>query len=313
MRSTCLLKLALPLALLATTTRAGAQSAEQRFDEGRAAMSRGDYSAACAAFGASFDQSGSKGALYNLAQCEDEGHLGRLASALEHWRGVVERYADKPDIRAEAEGRVAALAQRVALLTLRRAPTFPAGAATALDGKAAGLDTPIPVDAGQHVVEVTLSGRPTKRFEIALADGDRKELTVSLDDAARPPAGPGSGASTEPDGGARGSSSGLRTAAWIAGGAGVIGLGLFVVSLPVQASASGEIDDACGEDRQRCTTADPIDAQSRGRTWQIVEGVGLGVGLLGLGLGTTFFILSSDDETTSVGFRGDGVRLRTTF
>ena len=64
----------------------------------------------------------------------------------------------------------------------------------------------------------------------------------------------------------------------------------------------------CIRDRGR-TECGPAAAEAadRGETWQVVGGVGLGVGVVGLALGATFFVLSSGDGETSVGVRGDRV------
>src|SRR5215831_13682227 len=54
------------------------------FNEGRAALDKGDAPTACAKFGESLKVSRRPNTLFNLAQCEEK--LGRTASALKHWR-----------------------------------------------------------------------------------------------------------------------------------------------------------------------------------------------------------------------------------
>jgi hypothetical protein len=103
---------------------------------------------------------------------------------------------------------------------------------------AGSLGTPLPVEPGAHVVEVSAPGRADKRFEITLAEGQRSELVVEP--------GPPTGAtdSGEPRASAEGNV-GLRTAGFVVGGLGIVGLGIGTAFGVSALSKNAESKDTC--------------------------------------------------------------------
>ncbi len=289
---------------------ARAESAEELFARGEKAMDRKDYDAACAAFATSFQLSDGKGALYRLAQCDD-ARGGRLATQLENWKRVRERFADKADLVSEADKRIAALDAQVARLTIRRGAGAPANLAVAIDGRQSPLDEPIPVDAGSHVVVGTAAAGSPLRVEISVRDGEQRTVELAAEKVAseveRPPPPPPDEELDFP----------FTTAGFIAGGVGIAGLAVFAISTPILAGASSDIDDACGADRV-CTPAEAraaAAAASDAEAWQVPNIAGLVVGVVGVGLGVTFLVIGSttDDEPIEARVGPGRVSVRGTF
>ena len=160
-----------------------AAAAEALFDEGRALLAAGKFPAACAKFQASQELDPATGTLVNLADCWEK--VGRTASAWAAFREAAAQSAAEGNAqRAElAKTRAAALEARLARLTIAvpeksRAP----GITVRRDGQevpAALFGTAVPVDPGQHVVDVTAPGRLPHRETLTLADRQRRTLEVT--------------------------------------------------------------------------------------------------------------------------------------
>src|SRR5262245_25968866 len=129
-----------------------AGEADRLFWEGRAAVRRGDWAAACIHFGDSYRLEAEPGTLVNLARCEE--NTGRLALALQHFREVISQLAANDARLTFARERVAALERRVATLTLSFAPGGCAAPRVSRDGEAVVVlpEAPEIVDPGIHVV-----------------------------------------------------------------------------------------------------------------------------------------------------------------
>jgi uncharacterized membrane protein YdfJ with MMPL/SSD domain len=92
------------------------------------------------------------------------------------------------------------------------------------------------------------------------------------------------------------SSSTLRTAAFVAGGVGVVGLGLFIGAGTSANATYSDLEDACGN--RPCPVSRQGDIDS-GKTMQTLANVGLVVGGVGLGAGVTLFLLSRSSSKTT--------------
>lgn len=299
------------VALATLSGAASAETAEEIFARAEKAMAKKDYETACPAFATSFQMSDGKGALYRLAQCED-ARGGRLATQIKNWKEVRDRFADKADIVAEAEKRIAALSGQVARLTIKRGEGAPADLKVELDGHQTPLDEAVPVDAGKHSVVGTASGGQPMRVETFLEDGEQRTVELAPEKVAlkddRPP--------PPPTDESAGDGFPFTTAGFVAGGVGIAGLALFAISTPIIAGASSDIDDACGEDRV-CTPTEARaadDAASTGETWQVPNIAGLVVGVVGVGLGVTFLVIGAQSDAPVEASVGPGrLDLRGTF
>jgi hypothetical protein len=181
--------LALTLALAAVAGGAGPARAqapardavvgEAAFRDGRRLLKAGQVAAACERFGDSMRADPAPGTLANLADCEER--LGRVASAWRHWQQAAAQMAAADPRRAPALARAHRLEPRVPRLTVRREAGAPQGTAVECDGEP--LDgtapaAPLALDPGTHRLRVTAPGREPRGYEVKLAAGERRELTV---------------------------------------------------------------------------------------------------------------------------------------
>jgi hypothetical protein len=143
---------------------------------------------------------------------------------------------------------------------------------------------PMPFDPGS--VEFVLTPPPPgtpARQSLTLAGGDKKDISLSAAAAAT-----GAVAAT-PDAPKteRAPNKNLRTAAFVAGGVGVVGLGVFAIAGAMTASSYSTLKDNCGS-AAGCTSSDI----SSGKTKQAVANVGLVIGGVGIGAGVVLYVLS---------------------
>lgn len=246
---------------LATQSTASAQTskaaADALFEAAKSAMEQGDYAAACPKFAESQRLDPAPGTLMNLADCYEK--LGRTASAWATWREAEERArsAGQTDREQHALSRWKALESRVVHVVVAVPPASRcAGLGVSLDGAPvaeAMWAVPVPLDPGAHTVEAAAPGRVPWRQQVEVRDG-MEDVTVevpplaveSTTPGAVPPGGavPGAapGASPATPAGpavppytpnpppqarpARPRGAGMRTAGFVVGGAGVVGLGI---------------------------------------------------------------------------------------
>lgn len=160
------------------------------FDEGRALLDAGKPQLACDKFEQALTlEPEGLGTILNLGLCNEQSD--RLATALRWFRRVQARASELGKIDAEqaAKDKATALAQRVPTVKIVFTHVPPAGTVTAIDGATvAEFDrSRVEVDAGKHVVDVTLPNAPKVHEELELADGDAKTVTVQITPPAPPP------------------------------------------------------------------------------------------------------------------------------
>ncbi|MBI5537369.1 MAG: hypothetical protein HY898_31895 [Deltaproteobacteria bacterium] len=272
-RSVPLLAVVLSCGLLAApVVRAdGDQSAlaETLFREGKRLMDLKNYNEACPKFADSYKTEAATGTLLALALCHEA--QGKTASAWAEYNDAAARARNEgsKDREQAARDRAAALESKLSKLTLRIASETASlqGLTVKRDGAvqpSAAWGVPVPVDPGDHTIDVSAPARLAFHTVIQVGPGgDRKEVTVPALLAA--PADQPPVASTQPTtqpqppirpepgpAPVEGSqTSTLRTAGWVVGGLGVVGLGLGTV-FAVQAmgknsdSKSDCSGDACG-------------------------------------------------------------------
>ena len=229
----------LAVALVVASPSLHAQSldpaaATELFKQGRAAMELGDYKAACPKFAESLRLDAKVGTLLNLAECEEK--LGQLASARQHLQRAIDQARIEKDDRIEiARQRYAAIDARVPRLSISLAVGSPIGTVVKRDDvelAGASLDTPLPVDPGEHVIIVTAVGYAPKTFPVTLAEGEQQIVAVGpgallpkpepkVDVAAPVAVGPRPPPDTDDS---RGSST--RTWGYVVGSVGLVGLGV---------------------------------------------------------------------------------------
>ena len=149
------------------------------------------------------------------------------------------------------------------------------GASIALDGK------PIVLDPGPHTLIATNDAVESEQ-KIVLATGEKnRSVTLVLPATKKPDVQPKPApvivAPTKT------SSGGAPTWAWVAGGVGIAGLGVFGFFAATGVHEVNRLDRECAP---RCADAD-VDAAKRKL---LFADIGLGVGLVGLGLATYGFL-----------------------
>jgi hypothetical protein len=120
--------------------------------------------------------------LMELAECTEQ--LGHVVEAQAQWALARDRakHDEKPQSRARAETRLAAVQKRVAHLTLQLAANAPAGARVLRDDvplELASLASALPMNPGDHVIVVELAGHDDAKYAVKLADADNQTLPIT--------------------------------------------------------------------------------------------------------------------------------------
>src|SRR6185437_16226487 len=131
------------------------------FEDGRKAMADGKIDEACAKLGQSHAIEPALGTLLNLAVCHDK--QGKTASAWAEFNAAAELAAKSNETKrvAFATEQAKELEGRLAHLVVR-APGAASGLSVRLDGREIGavvLGSAVPLDPGEHRVEVSAPGK----------------------------------------------------------------------------------------------------------------------------------------------------------
>lgn len=258
-----------------------AAAAEALFEEGRAAMARGDYRTACAKLEGSRALDAAAGTEYNLALCYDKS--GRTASAWATYLSAAAAYkaTNRPEWEARARDRAKALAPGLARVTIDVGAEK--AARVTRDGTAvvaSELGVAIPVDPGHHVIVAESEGRAPFRAEIDVAGGASETVRVVLGARTAAPPPPVSSTTIAPTQGAWRRDVGV--ALGIAGGAGLV-LGTVAGLVALERHNTSTRD--CPESGP-CASDVAIRASDTAHDWASVSTVGFVAGgaLLGAGL-----------------------------
>jgi hypothetical protein len=257
-------------------------------------------------------------ALYTLAQAQE--HTGQLATAERTYDAALAsaRATGNTEV-AEAAGRAReALEPRVPRIVVHLAGSVP-GAALTIDGASVGLEQPVKLDPGSHVIAARAPERRPFEERTNLAPGQSAEVTVRLEPVAEAPAAapasapmpasaPASSASASESPAAPVSAPGPEapghSGPLIVGGA---GLAAVVAGVVVRIAAQSSYDDA---NKQcvpgGCPTSQLVDQGNSARTQMLVGTIIAGVGAAAvLVAGTWWLSISSahDGATASVAAR----------
>ena len=263
-------------------------AAEALFDQARAAMAAGSYDIACARFKDSDKLDPAVGTRFNLADCEER--RGRVATAWSLFRGVLSELAADDDRRPIAQARARALEPRLPYLTMSRTADTPAGIRVRIDGVELGeasFGVPLPMDPGSHELVLLLpGGAESQRSSFALREGEHSDMPIRLT---------GTGSSTQPveqpsaagepfaPGGSQ------RKWAYVAGSVGVAGVAFGAVTGIITLSKKSTANANCNDKLGVCNQAG-VDANESGKTFAVLSGVGLGVGVVGLATGAYLWL-----------------------
>ncbi len=292
------------LTLAASPARAqgSAAAAEALFEEGRAAMARGDYRTACAKLEGSRALDAAAGTEYNLALCYDKSGLTASAWATYLSAAAAYKATNRPEWETRARDRAKALAPRLARLTIDGGAE---AARVTRDGVAvvpSELGVAIPVDPGRHVVVAEREGRVPFRAEVELKEGGNERIVVVLGARTESPA-PAVHAAARPE---------PRRGAWrrdvgvglgIVGGAGLL---LGTVSGLVALERHGTSTRDCPESGP-CGSDVAIRASDAAHDWAAVSTVGFVAGGALLGAGLVLFFTA---PSRNVGVNATGLVAR---
>ncbi len=302
----CGASLALLLLLGPGRVLAQGATAEELYRQGVAEFEKGNYEAACQAFADSYRAEPLPGALFTLATCEMRA--GRLASAAARYQEFLEVVAALPQQQqaVQQERRVVAESERKALLNklpyLRIVATdqLRSSAEIRLDGVALDetrLSGEVPVDPGEHVIEVRSRDGTSNQVRVTLAEREHKsvvlspvgpaQLRVETDTPARASDQPRSGPGSTP------------VAAYVALGVGLVGVGLGSVAGVRALDHKSIVNDEC--DGPACTSRGKEEADA-GKTAALVSTIGFGVGAAGLGTALVLYLTRDG----GAGARGQG-------
>lgn len=250
-------------------------------------METKDYDVACEKFRESQRLDPAAGTQFNLANCEEQ--RGKLATAWELYRAVIEQLRADDTRLATAKERLTNLEARLPKLTITLVPNAPKGTVVERDGVALGsasFGVALPVDPGKHEVVVKAPDHAPKSFTLNITEKESKNLAVV-------PGARGATGESNQDGG-----SDTRTLGYVFGGIGVAGLAIGTVTGIMAIGKKSTVDSHC--DGDRFCDAEGADAAASGRTLGTVTTISLVVGAAGLGAGAYFLLSSGPKSETGI-------------
>jgi hypothetical protein len=296
-------------------------AAEALFNEGRTLMAAGKYADAIGKLKASQDLDPGLGTLLNLAECYER--VGKSATAWAQYREIASlaRQQGSKDREELAEQKSKALEPKLSKLSINLQSGADASTLTiSRDGttvSAAELGVAIPVDPGKHEVSVTAPGKEKWSTSVDVGEGGQTESVEIplLADATGGSVGAGAGGGTTPPTADKPSDgSTQRTLGIVAGGIGIVGLGLGTF-MGLQASSKwSDAKKECSAFPNGCT-AKGVSLQKDASSQATLSTVGFIVGGVGLAAGAVLFFTagSGKEETVALGVGPGNVTIKGTF
>ncbi len=262
-------------------------AAEALFREGRAAADAGNLPVACSKFKASYELEPTLGTLFNLADCEER--LGRLAAAWQHFHQLLDQLPASDDRRPHVQSHSAQIEPRVPRLrVVLHKPDDPKDQPTvSQDGVVLGearLGVSLPVDPGSHRVVVSAPDHTDKSFDVTLAEGEHKDLEVSMGSAIVHPVAPPPAPPPPPK------RSPLRTVGFIVGGAGLASAAVGAIFGGLALSDNGKSNAQCTG--SVCASQDAVTLHERAKTEALVADITIFGGAALVATGVVLFLVS---------------------
>jgi len=302
----------------AEPTPADKALAEALFRDGRQLIEAGNAIAACPKFAESQRIDPKLGTLLNLASCHEQ--MGKTASAwAEFTEAASQASATDQRERADFANEHAAALEKKLIYIVVEVNSPPQGLVIKLNDQelsAAALGSPIPVDPGEHAITVTAPGRKPWSMQLKAEEGPARipVLIPALASAAPspPPESPPIKDDTTTDG------SGQRTAAFVLGGIGIVGLGMgagFGINTFIQ---QGVVDQHCGD--KYCDQTG-LDADQAAHTSATISTIAFAAGLGSAAASAILFLTAKPAKTKgssiwllpSVGVSGTSLSVRGAF
>jgi hypothetical protein len=312
----CVGSLARPVSAATADEKA---AAEVLFDDGRAALKKGDYVTAAEKLEASQKIDPGVGTLLYLGECYEK--MNRTASAWATFREAESVAAARGDDRARvARDRAERLATKLSKLTISFAqPSDLSIEAVKVERDGVEVNrglwgSPIPMDPGNHEIVVSAPGYETAKYPVDVAPGGALVAVsiaalVPLPKVEEPPPAPKAAepVAAEPappppvlpqDPG-----KGQRTAGFVVGGAGLLSLAAGGVFGGLALSQNQKALNTLGCDTSSCPTAEGTQATRQALTFATVSDITFiaGGALAALGI---VLVVSAPPPTSSVGSVG---------
>jgi hypothetical protein len=296
------------------------EQAQERFARAKDFMAKKDYAGALTEFRASHEIVASPNTRLEISRClRGTGKL--VAAYAEYGRTAVEAKELLPQDNRYQKAYDAATAERAELeqklgfvsLSVENATDATTVTVGGEEIRRAAWSEPAPVAPGATDVVVNTPGHEPATRTVTLAAGQKTTLTIDAmagepTPAAAPPPAPEPAPAVD-TGSSRTS---LRPWAYVAGGVGAAGLVTFGIFAVMAKSTYDDLNTACNGGPCPASKNGEI---SSGKTQQTVANIGLGVGIVGVAVGATLFVLSMPKSTpdsgaalvvTPTGLRVDG-------
>jgi hypothetical protein len=323
------------LVILAPTT-AFAQTdleraaAREAADTGRAQFEAGRYAEAIDSFSRAQQLVAAPPHLLYLARAQAK--LGKLVEAHEDYlkitRETLPPKSPKAFLEAEsaAEREIEEVDARLPSVTIAVQGVPATDVSVQMDGttlSTAMVGIPLPVDPGQHVFEARGASAQSAPVTVTVTEGAKETVMLTLRASAPPPAGSArASASTSLTSApltadsVRSSSSGLRSASYVAFGVGAVGLGVgtyLLVKSSSTRSSSNDLFHTCNA-TPPCSDSQKTQIESKDNDADSQRNVGIGglvVGGVGAITGVTLLILSSEHSAATA--QSDATRVTPLF
>jgi hypothetical protein len=256
-------------------------AAEALFRRGRELADAGDWTHACPLFAESNRLDLALGTSMNLAACEE--HIGKLASAWERYRGLLEALPPNDDRRTFVAESATRLERVVPKLTVLPAVPPAAGATLTRDGidlGGASVGVALPVDPGEHSIVVAAPRHAARRYVVTLSPGQQLTLHTDVGEPIIEAA---------PAGGPR--RTGARTAGWIVGAVGVGAVAVGSVLGILALSKRSASDSLCT--MGVCRDQAALDDYDVAKSAALAADIALAVGVVSVAVGGYLLFTSS--------------------
>jgi hypothetical protein len=225
----------------------------------------------------------------NIAICE-EG-LGQLASAWQHYHDVLQELFVDDERLPFVKERISALEARVPRLTLQRGPRAPfdtrvRDGSVELSGASFGL--PLPVDPGEHELEVHAPGHVSRHYRVIVAAGERVYLVVepgpeqrsAAKISRRPALARSAGMRQAQPQPPRESQSVKRRAGFVLAASGAAAVAVGAISGIMVLDRKATVENGC--DARKICTSEAIEAADSGTTLGAVSTIAFATGAVAL-------------------------------
>lgn len=289
-------------------------TAEILFNEGRTLMQDGKFDLACEKLAESQRLDPGVGTLLNLAECQER--QGRTASAWATWLEAASgaRAAGHADREAHARQRADALKSKLVTLTVDvPEENRVEGLAVLRNGTPLGRalwGTAAPVDPGTHTITASAPGHQSWSSVAGVREGTPARvvvprLTKDVPTAPPAPATPSIGFGADASSSARPAQASDRKGppvlSYVAGGVGVIGLGVGALFGLQAISKKNDSEDDC--DSENVCGDDGLALRDEAFDAAMVSNIGFGVGVAGLAAAAVIWLTAPVAESSS----GSGV------